>query len=277
MRARLICKTRAGTDIDCPFEDRLTIGRGSQSGRSAGMLALDNDMISAKHASIEWDPGLESFVLEDHSANGTLLDGEPVHTRERLASIHVISLAGEYDFIFVTGPAAAAPPAVFVPPVQRASETVRQAPPPGFVPPVQRASETVRQAPPPELVPPVLRPSETVRQAPPPELVPPRPSIPTPTIARPFRMEIRVAGADVQTHELQPGSYRVGRLQDNDIVIAHPTVSKQHAVIIVEPQRVVVRNLSQNSRTFYRGEPIQEVQLSRGTRLFFGEAEALLS
>ena len=254
MRARLVCKTRPGTSIDRTFEDRLDIVRGGDGRNSPNVLALDNELISSAHATIEWDSGARAFVLIDKdSSNGTALDDVPVRGSRVLDGVHVISLAGEYDFVFAPVDATARAP-VPVPAADAEAAATRAAPrtelrpPPGpFVVPPSAANATIR--------PPDLRP-----------IVPP---------GNGLRIEIRLAGRPT-LHALVAVSYRIGRLPDNEIVIDHPTVSKRHAQLDVESDRVVLRHLSQNSQTFVDGVAVQEAALRRGTQVFFGEVEAVL-
>lgn len=45
-----------------------------------------------------------------------------------------------------------------------------------------------------------------------------------------------------QTCDLPDGTFSIGRRGDNDIVVAHPTVSARHCEILVHGSEVIVRN-----------------------------------
>ncbi len=293
MRARLFCKVGAMASIDVPIHEVLTIGRSSGRHSTPELLALDSEQISARHACITWDAIHECYILEDlGSTNGTELDGMPVRGKVRLEGLHVISFAGEFDFVFSVGSPASMmaeapsePAPVAVAGIAAVSRPTVIGPVTPFVPPRPAAGgETVRQAPAAPFIPP--RPAaggETVRQAPATPFVPPRPASvephPEPAVAAAPRLqlEVRAAGAAPRVHELKLGANRVGRLADNDIVIPHPTVSKQHAILIVDARGVLLQSISQNSRTFVGGAAIQQVELQRGAQIFFGEVETVLS
>jgi pSer/pThr/pTyr-binding forkhead associated (FHA) protein len=96
MRARLFSKVGETKGVD--FE----LGSGASIGRHPdNEIVLAPSMVSSHHARITRDPEGGCYLLEDlGSLNGTALDGRRISGRERLGHLHVITVAGEHDFIF---------------------------------------------------------------------------------------------------------------------------------------------------------------------------------
>lgn len=96
MRARLF--SRVGETKGADFE----IGSGATIGRHPdNEIILAPSMVSSHHARITHDPEGGCYLLEDlGSLNGTALDGQRISGRERLGHLHVITFAGQHDFIF---------------------------------------------------------------------------------------------------------------------------------------------------------------------------------
>jgi len=64
---------------------------------------------------------------------------------------------------------------------------------------------------------------------------------------------------------------RIGRRDDNDIVVKEPTVSRQHAEIRREGGRPILRDLGSSSGTFVNGIPLNEdYRLRDGDFIMFG-------
>ena len=96
MRARLFSKVGETQGMEFEVADELTIGRHTDN-----TMSVQLDRISKRHARIFHDTERGCYVLEDlGSLNGTTLDGEPVEGPERLRHLHLVTLAGKYDFIF---------------------------------------------------------------------------------------------------------------------------------------------------------------------------------
>ena len=103
MEARFFCRTGALAGADHRIAGSATIGRGSSNA-----IVVGDGVVSKAHARIAFDPAAAAWVLEDlGSTNGTRLDGVPVSGRERLRDLHVVTLGGRHDFIFVVLPAGA--------------------------------------------------------------------------------------------------------------------------------------------------------------------------
>ncbi len=90
------------------------------------------------------------------------------------------------------------------------------------------------------------------------------------------KLLVNIPGSGETLFELNEGENRVGRLPDNSIQIEDPSVSSQHAEIIVEGQKVTVRDLESTNGTTINGEEIQEKVLSPTDSLLFGSVPAVL-
>ena len=100
MEARFFCRVGALAGADYRIGGKATIGRGPSN-----TIVIADSVVSKTHARIAFDPATAAWVLEDlDSTNGTRLDGAPVSGRERLHDLHVVTLGGRHDFIFVALP-----------------------------------------------------------------------------------------------------------------------------------------------------------------------------
>ncbi len=96
MPAKLQCRTGqlAGTDYEIARE--ATIGTSQDND-----IVLYPQIISGKHARIYYEESEQCYFLEDlGSRNGTELDGVRVEQKEKLGTLHVLTFAGMFDFIF---------------------------------------------------------------------------------------------------------------------------------------------------------------------------------
>ena len=109
MEARFFCETGALAGADYRIGGSATIGRGSSN-----TIVVADGVVSKTHARISFDAAAASWFLEDlGSTNGTRLDGAPVSGRTRLRDLHVVTLGGRHDFIFVVPAGDAVPAAAF--------------------------------------------------------------------------------------------------------------------------------------------------------------------
>jgi pSer/pThr/pTyr-binding forkhead associated (FHA) protein len=83
-------------------------------------------------------------------------------------------------------------------------------------------------------------------------------------------------GLTGQTHELKVDKTTVGRVDDNTIPIAEPSVSSHHCEILLKGAEVVVRDLNSTNGTFINGEKIAESVLNPGQILRLGQIEMRL-
>ena len=77
--------------------------------------------------------------------------------------------------------------------------------------------------------------------------------------------------------ELPTGESVIGRSRACIVQIAETTVSRQHAIFVVEPGKVRLRDLGSSNGTFVNGERVDgEIPLTDGDRVVVGEAELVL-
>lgn len=96
MPARLFCELGELAGSYFLIDREATIGRLHEN-----EITLHPTFISGRHARIYFDAEENAYVLEDlGSSNGTLLDGMTVTEPTRLDGLHVITFAGQFDFIF---------------------------------------------------------------------------------------------------------------------------------------------------------------------------------
>jgi hypothetical protein len=79
-----------------------------------------------------------------------------------------------------------------------------------------------------------------------------------------------------QDYPLQPGRTTLGRGDDNDIVIADPSVSTHHCQIIIDSGRVLIRDLGSTNGTFLNRAPVSEAPLAPGQQIHLGNVELAL-
>lgn len=77
---------------------------------------------------------------------------------------------------------------------------------------------------------------------------------------------------------LSPGTFLIGREHNCDVRLPHRSVSREHAEIRVEPDRVTVRDLGSRNGTRINERVIQgDEELAPGDRLRFGNVELVIS
>ncbi len=80
-----------------------------------------------------------------------------------------------------------------------------------------------------------------------------------------MELGIYLEGKIVLTRELSPGSYRVGRLPDNDLVLDSPKVSRHHARLSISPQGgVSIEDLGSANGVLVEERKVQAAQLGPG-------------
>ncbi len=125
MHAKLFCKTGQLAGANYTVSDEATIGKGPEN-----TIQLYPSLVSGRHARIFLDKKANAFFIEDlRSRNGTKVDGIKVVGKEKLSSLHVITFAGQFDFIFQisTGEAKVADPSPPKKPQASAQPATKQA------------------------------------------------------------------------------------------------------------------------------------------------------
>ncbi|WP_423458071.1 FHA domain-containing protein [Ottowia sp. VDI28] len=74
------------------------------------------------------------------------------------------------------------------------------------------------------------------------------------------RLIVSIDGVVVKEVLLTKDRLTLGRRQHNDVVMDHPAVSGEHAVILVEEDRVVIEDLGSTNGTYVNGAPIRTPQ-----------------
>ncbi len=98
-------------------------------------------------------------------------------------------------------------------------------------------------------------------------------------------MSVRIqgtVGSETIIRELAPGVLKAGRGTGNDLVLADPSVSREHAEIILDQSggraAIQVRDLGSRNGTFINGTQVRDSAVARiGDRLRLGQVELTLS
>lgn len=256
MQARLFCKTGQLAGATFAIGEQATIGT-----RAENEIVLYPKIVSGRHARISFDKAQDSYFLEDlASKNGTALDGIEISGRVRLGSLHVVTVAGEFDFIFQriqrrenqeadeADPASAKTvplePEPKVAGAARAAVTEKPKPPEGHkdVPPASPAAE------------PSAKPFTT-----------------------PFGLEVALPAGGRKMIPLVPGENSVGRSSACQICLDHHSVSRQHAILLAHPDGVVLIDLGSKNRTKVNEKRISgRIELHAGMLICFGAVETRL-
>src|SRR5437667_12778308 len=75
--------------------------------------------------------------------------------------------------------------------------------------------------------------------------------------------------------QLRPGTNSLGRGFANDFKIEEPSVSTAHCQILVDNERVIVKDLGSTNGTFVNRAPVKEAALQAGHILHLGGVEML--
>ncbi|MGA8111796.1 MAG: SpoIIE family protein phosphatase [Acidobacteriaceae bacterium] len=82
---------------------------------------------------------------------------------------------------------------------------------------------------------------------------------------------VLVDGASRNTGAIDHSPFTIGRLPENDLVLAHPYVSRRHAELVIEPDGCYVVDQGSRHGTFINGKPVTGRQLlSESDTVHFG-------
>jgi pSer/pThr/pTyr-binding forkhead associated (FHA) protein len=219
--------------------DEATIGSNPES-----TIRLKAGIVSDRHARLWYDKRKECYFLEDFkSFNGTKLDGEDVRgKKKKLVKYHILSFANVYEFTFQLVADTELPSAA-------------QAPAAPAAPPVVDEAKMARTI--------VVDYSDVVQQ------------LPEKTDV--YYLEFRTSRAGDQSVLLKDGENTVGRLSTSDITIDNPSISRQHALVTVHPERVTVKDTGSRNGTFLDDARVDaETDIPAGAEIRFGLVRAVI-
>jgi pSer/pThr/pTyr-binding forkhead associated (FHA) protein len=84
------------------------------------------------------------------------------------------------------------------------------------------------------------------------------------------RLVLDCDGIDVITHDFIGNVITIGRTPSSDVVIDHPTVSGQHAVLTKSPSGYRLKDLGSTNGTQIDGVSITDAELKDGAEIRFG-------
>lgn len=285
MQARLISRSEMGKMQVLSIAKEATIGKDS-----ANTIVLSEKNISRRHARIFFDVAENSYVLEDlKSRNGTRLDGERVRGKERLNNVHVITLGNRFEFFFQVVKNEVAPmdsDGVETRPMTQNPTTVIDD---DFHDPqnantvfdgdfvetpeclLESGAGSGGDAGAIEVKPADSFLSAVEKMTTAPESAT---AMEETDLTSPFSLTIEGSG---QTYRLKRGKNIVGRTERCDIMIKHDTVSRRHACISVQNNKVRIQDLNSKNHTFVgRRKVLQATEITPRTLLQFGEIAAIL-
>jgi hypothetical protein len=71
--------------------------------------------------------------------------------------------------------------------------------------------------------------------------------------------------------QLPPGTYSVGRTEDNDLAIEHSSISSSHCQLVVSEAHLTIKDLGSTNGTFVRGELVEQAVVHPGEKFHVGE------
>jgi pSer/pThr/pTyr-binding forkhead associated (FHA) protein len=91
------------------------------------------------------------------------------------------------------------------------------------------------------------------------------------------RLVLNCEGVDRVTHELARDIVMIGRAPLNHIVIDHPTVSAQHAVLLRIGDSYSLKDLNSTNGTQINGAFVTDAELKDGDTIRFGSVMAVFA
>jgi len=89
------------------------------------------------------------------------------------------------------------------------------------------------------------------------------------------RLRVTIGLPEPMTFRLAGTRLSVGRTEDNDIVLPHPTVSSHHATLMWDGETYRLTDLDSKNGTMVNGELVTGADLRPGTVLRFGDVQAM--
>lgn len=305
MKARMFCPVGEMAGAEYFVESEAVIGRGR-----GAEIDLPSEVVSGRHARLYFSEQDESFWIEDlGSRNGTRLDGRPLLRPRKLGDLHVVTLAEGLEFILQMVPddfgkqrlrkprsvddTAAASFAPVLPdnlskekdretalrPRPEKEPTVRDEEP-ILAPDLQSAG---RAAPSPKDsgetglgAAPSMQP-EALQAPPLPPGQPQKSESETSTSYSKYILMTEREDGTANSFRLKPGENLIGRQEGCAIRIQHPTVSRRHAVLVVEDDRVYLQELGGLNPVLLAGEKVQgKVEVFANQKMQIGQVKGVL-
>ena len=91
------------------------------------------------------------------------------------------------------------------------------------------------------------------------------------------RLVLNCEGVGIVTHELARNIVMIGRAPLNHIVIDHPTISAQHAVLLRTGDSYSLKDLNSTNGTQINGDFVTDVELKDGDIIRFGSFIAVFA
>ena len=91
------------------------------------------------------------------------------------------------------------------------------------------------------------------------------------------RLVLNCEGVGIVTHELARDIVMIGRAPLNHIVIDHPTISAQHAVLLRTGDSYSLKDLNSTNGTQINGDFVTDVELKDGDIIRFGSFIAVFA
>src|SRR5262245_9124447 len=88
------------------------------------------------------------------------------------------------------------------------------------------------------------------------------------------RLTIQLEGGATLIKELNLGDTRIGRGDDNDVIVIHGSVSFHHCILNLGVDSLHLRDCGSTNGTYVNDQRIQEAALEPGERFRFGQIEA---
>ena len=92
-----------------------------------------------------------------------------------------------------------------------------------------------------------------------------------------IRLILNYEGSDLPTHELFGEFVFIGRAPSNQIVIDHPAVSAQHALLLRVRDSYSLKDLNSTNGTQINGDFVTDAELKDGDTIRFGSVIAVFA
>lgn len=91
------------------------------------------------------------------------------------------------------------------------------------------------------------------------------------------RLLVRTAEFPLPEIHLKPGCNRLGREGENDFLVPHPSVSRQHCEVWLTDEALLVRDLKSRNGTFVNESPVTEAEILNNQVLRLGDIEFVVA